>query len=47
MAGGEYAPSPSLIYPNLTLLEEMGQIAPAPDGGDKKAWQHRSARFSA
>lgn len=47
MAGGEYAPSPSLIYPNLTLLEEMGQIAPAPDGSDKKAWQLTTAGHDA
>lgn len=38
-SGGEYAPSPSLIYPNLALMEEMGQVAAADDNSDKKAWQ--------
>jgi DNA-binding PadR family transcriptional regulator len=27
LAGGAYAPSPGVIYPTLTLLEEIGQIA--------------------
>jgi DNA-binding PadR family transcriptional regulator len=37
--GGGYAPSPGVVYPTLTLLEDVGQVhqveAPAPDGGRK------------
>ena len=36
-AGGAYAPSPGVVYPTLTLLEELGHIAPiAGDGGPRK-----------
>jgi DNA-binding PadR family transcriptional regulator len=34
--GGAYAPSPGVIYPTLTLLEDMGQIAGAADGTKKQ-----------
>ena len=34
--GGQYAPSPGVIYPLLTMLEELGQIARAADEGAKK-----------
>jgi DNA-binding PadR family transcriptional regulator len=34
--GGMYAPSPGVVYPTLTLLEDMGQIAPQPGEGSKK-----------
>ncbi len=34
--GGMYAPSPGVVYPTLTLLEDMGQIAPIPGEGSKK-----------
>ena len=30
--GGAYAPSPGVIYPMLTMLEEMGHATVAPDG---------------
>lgn len=34
--GGTYAPSPGVIYPTLTLLEEMGYVeATAAEGGKK------------
>ena len=34
--GGEYAPSPGIVYPTLTLLEEFGQVeARAPEGAKK------------
>ena len=34
--GGAYSPSPGVIYPTLTLLEEMGQASiTASDGGKK------------
>jgi len=35
LAGGAYAPSPGVIYPTLTLLEEMGQIASTAEGARK------------
>lgn len=35
--GGAYAPSPGVIYPTLTLLEEQGHIAQAVEDG-KKVW---------
>ncbi|TCZ65550.1 PadR family transcriptional regulator [Roseicella aquatilis] len=36
-AGGAYSPSPGVIYPTLTLLEELGYVtAEAGEGGGKK-----------
>lgn len=32
LAGGAYAPSPGVIYPTLTMLEELGQVAATADG---------------
>ncbi len=37
-AGGAYSPSPGVIYPTLTLLEEMGYVAEAASSGAKKAF---------
>ena len=34
--GGAYTPSPGVIYPSLTLLEEMGLIATADGDGNRK-----------
>jgi DNA-binding PadR family transcriptional regulator len=34
-AGGAYTPSPGVIYPTLTLLEEMGYAAAEADGAKK------------
>lgn len=34
--GGAYAPSPGVIYPTLTLLEEMGALEGHEDGGKKR-----------
>jgi DNA-binding PadR family transcriptional regulator len=39
MAGGEYAPSPGVIYPTLTLLQDMGLIEEAPGEGPRKSFQ--------
>lgn len=39
LAGGEYVPSPGIIYPNLTLLEEMGAIRAVDSASDKKVWE--------
>jgi DNA-binding PadR family transcriptional regulator len=34
--GGAYAPSPGVVYPTLTLLEELGQVEARPSEGAKK-----------
>jgi len=34
--GGAYAPSPGVVYPALTLLEETGLVAQQASEGDKK-----------
>lgn len=36
--GGAYSPSPGVIYPTLTLLEDLGYIAPAADEGSRRAF---------
>lgn len=36
LTGGAYAPSPGVIYPTLTLLDDMGQIAAQQAEGAKK-----------
>jgi DNA-binding PadR family transcriptional regulator len=38
-SGGAYAPSPGVIYPTLSLLEEMGYVALASAEGGKKAYR--------
>jgi DNA-binding PadR family transcriptional regulator len=35
---GAYAPSPGVVYPTLTLLEDMGHIAETQSGGSRKAY---------
>ena len=39
MTGGEYAPSPGIIYPTLTMLEDMGQIVEAKSKDTKKVYE--------
>lgn len=34
-SGGAYAPSPGVIYPTLTLLEEMGMVTAEAEGSKK------------
>ncbi len=34
--GGAYTPSPGVIYPTLTLLEELGQVSVSDGDGGKK-----------
>ena len=34
--GGAYAPSPGIVYPTLTLLEELGQVEAQATEGAKK-----------
>ena len=36
--GGAYVPSPGIIYPTLTMLEELEHIAPAASEGAKRAF---------
>ena len=36
--GGAYSPSPGVVYPTLTLLEDLGYIAAAQSDGAKKAF---------
>ena len=38
LTGGAYAPSPGLVYPTLTMLQEMGQIEEAPSDAGRKAF---------
>ncbi|HEY7899784.1 MAG TPA: PadR family transcriptional regulator [Caulobacteraceae bacterium] len=37
--GGGYSPSPGVIYPTLTLLEEIGQIRAVQAEGSRKAFE--------
>ena len=39
MTGGEYAPSPGIVYPTLTMLEDMGLIAEAKSKDTKKVYE--------
>jgi DNA-binding PadR family transcriptional regulator len=39
MTGGEYAPSPGIIYPTLTMLEDMGHISEAKSKDTKKVYE--------
>ena len=39
MTGGEYAPSPGVVYPTLTLLQDMGLIEEAAAEGGRKPFQ--------
>jgi DNA-binding PadR family transcriptional regulator len=39
MTGGEYAPSPGVVYPTLTLLQDMGLIEEAPVEGARRPFQ--------
>src|SRR5579875_3901893 len=36
--GGDYSPSPGVIYPTLTLLEEMGYATVQPAEGGRKLY---------
>jgi len=39
LTGGEYAPSPGVVYTTLTLLQDMGLIEEAPGDGPRKPFQ--------
>ena len=38
LSGGVYVPSPGVVYPTLTMLQEMGQIEEAASDGARKAF---------
>lgn len=38
LTGGRYVPSPGMVYPTLTLLDEMGHIAETRSEGARKAF---------
>jgi DNA-binding PadR family transcriptional regulator len=37
--GGMYSPSPGVVYPTLTLLEELGQVSAESGGGTKRLYR--------
>ena len=39
LSGGDYAPSPGVVYPTLTLLQDMGLIEEAAGEGARKPFQ--------
>ena len=39
LTGGEYAPSPGVVYPTLTLLQDMGLVEEAAGEGARKPFQ--------
>jgi len=39
MVGGDYSPSPGVIYPTLTLLEELAYAAVEAESGGKKLYR--------
>ncbi len=39
LTGGEYAPSPGVVYPTLTLILDMGLIEEAPGEGSRRPFQ--------
>ena len=39
LTGGEYVPSPGIVYPTLTMLQDMGLIEEAPDESTRKPFQ--------
>ena len=39
LTGGEYVPSPGIVYPTLTMLQDMGLIEEAPGEGARKPFQ--------
>jgi DNA-binding PadR family transcriptional regulator len=43
LTGGAYAPSPGVVYPTLTMLDDMGLIEAAASEGAKKAFQATDA----
>lgn len=47
LAGGDYSPSPGVIYPTLTLLEESGLLQASADAGGRRQFQLTAAGSAA
>jgi DNA-binding PadR family transcriptional regulator len=39
MSDGRYAPSPGVVYPMLTMLQDLGHIEEVPEEGSRKTYQ--------
>ena len=39
LSDGQYAPSPGVVYPTLTMLQDMGHIEEVPEEGSRKTYQ--------
>ncbi|MBV9527825.1 PadR family transcriptional regulator [Sphingomonas sp.] len=39
LSGGQYVPSPGVIYPTLTMLQDLGHIEEVPEEGSRKTYQ--------
>jgi len=39
MSDGRYAPSPGVVYPTLTMLQDLGHIEEVPEEGSRKTYQ--------
>ena len=39
LTGGDYSPSPGVVYPTLTMLQDMGLIAEVPGDAQKKVFE--------
>ncbi len=39
LTGGRYAPSPGVVYPTLTMLQDMGLVEEAEGGGGRRPFQ--------
>lgn len=39
LSGGAYAPSPGVVYPTLTMLQDMGHIEEVPGEGTRKVFR--------
>jgi DNA-binding PadR family transcriptional regulator len=39
LTDGQYAPSPGLVYPTLTLLQDLGHIEEVPEEGSRKTYR--------
>ena len=39
LSDGRYAPSPGVVYPTLTMLQDLGHIEEVPEEGSRKTYQ--------
>ena len=42
LSDGQYVPSPGVIYPTLTMLQDLGHIEEVPEEGSRKTYQATS-----